>query len=85
MNGEYNIVIPARMASQRLPGKPLLDIAGRPLIEHVYRRACLASAQKVVIATDEEQILEVAREFGATVILTSLFDKRWKVVSSVKR
>ena len=71
MNGKYNIVIPARMASQRLPGKPLLDIAGRPLIEHVYRRACCASAQKVVIATDDKQILEVARKFGATVIMTS--------------
>jgi len=71
MNGEYNIVIPARMASQRLPGKLLLDIAGRPLIEHVYRKACCASAQKVVIATDDRQILEVARKFGAHVILTS--------------
>ena len=71
MNGKYNIVIPARMASQRLPGKPLLDIAGRPLIEHVYRRACRASAQKVVIATDDEQIFKIAKEFGATVIMTS--------------
>ena len=70
MNSAFNIVIPARMASQRLPGKPLLDIAGRPLIEHVYRRACCASAQKVVIATDDRRILEVAREFGADVIMT---------------
>lgn len=70
-NSEYNIVIPARMASQRLPGKPLLGIAGRSLIEHVYRRACCASAQKVVIATDDKQIFEVARGFGADVIMTS--------------
>jgi 3-deoxy-manno-octulosonate cytidylyltransferase (CMP-KDO synthetase) len=70
-NSEYNIVIPARMASQRLPGKPLLGIAGRSLIEHVYRRACCASAQKVVIATDDKQIFEVARGFGADVIMTA--------------
>jgi 3-deoxy-manno-octulosonate cytidylyltransferase (CMP-KDO synthetase) len=71
LKSNYNIVIPARMASQRLPGKPLLDIAGRPLIEHVYRRACCSSAQKTVIATDDQQILEVAREFGAHVVMTS--------------
>jgi 3-deoxy-manno-octulosonate cytidylyltransferase (CMP-KDO synthetase) len=59
------------MASQRLPGKPLLGIAGRPLIEHVYRRACCASVQKVVIATDDSQIFEAARGFGADVIMTS--------------
>jgi len=70
-NSDYYIVIPARMASRRLPGKPLLDIAGRPLIEHVYRRACSASAKEVVIATDDAQILEVARAFGAQVIMTS--------------
>ena len=72
VTSEYNIVIPVRMASQRLPGKPLLDIAGRPLIEHVYRRACCAAVKKVVIATDDQQILEVGRKFGAHVILTSL-------------
>jgi len=71
MNNDYNIVIPARMASQRLPGKPLLNIAGRPLIEHVYRRACCASVQKVIIATDDKQIFAVARGFGANVIMTS--------------
>jgi len=70
-NSKYNIVIPARMASQRLPGKPLLAIAGRPLIEHVYRRACCAAAQKVVIATDDKQIFAVASGFGAEVIMTS--------------
>lgn len=70
-NSEYNIVIPARMASHRLPGKPLLDIAGRTLIEHVYRRACCAAAQKVVIATDDTQIFSVATRFGAEVVMTS--------------
>lgn len=71
INSEYNIVIPVRMASQRLPGKPLLNIAGRPLIEHVYRRACCASVQQIVIATDDQQIFAVARGFGAEVIMTS--------------
>jgi len=64
MKGNYRIVIPARMASQRLPGKPLLEIAGRSLIEHVYRRACAAKADSVVIATDD-------RKIGAKVVMTS--------------
>ena len=71
MNPEYHIVIPARMASQRLPGKPLLDIAGKPLIEHVYRRACASSARTVIIATDSEDIAQAARAFGAQAVLTS--------------
>ena len=72
MNMEYNIVIPARMASQRLPGKPLLDIAGRPLIEHVFRQATRSSARLTVIATDDRQIFAAARNFGADVIMTAL-------------
>jgi 3-deoxy-manno-octulosonate cytidylyltransferase (CMP-KDO synthetase) len=67
----YHIVIPVRLASERLPGKPLLEIAGRPLIEHVYRRACAASATRVVIATDADSIAECARSFGAEVVMTS--------------
>jgi len=59
------------MASQRLPGKPLLDIGGKTLIEHVYGRACMAAAQTVVIATDDPAILRVADSFGATVVMTS--------------
>jgi len=71
MSTHYHIVIPARMASQRLPGKPLIPIAGRPLIEHVYRRACEASAQSVVIATDSEEIRDAAAGFGAEAVMTS--------------
>jgi 3-deoxy-manno-octulosonate cytidylyltransferase (CMP-KDO synthetase) len=71
MSTDYSIVIPARMASQRLPGKPLLDIAGRSLIEHVYRRARASSARNVVIATDSEEIVEAAQAFGARAVLTS--------------
>ncbi len=67
----YTIVIPARMASQRLPRKPLLDIAGRPLLEHVYRQACKANAASIVIATDDPAIFDVATGFGAQVIMSS--------------
>ena len=71
MNPGYRIVIPARMASQRLPGKPLLFINGQPLIEHVYRRAMESSAQSIVIATDSAEIQSAARAFGAEAIMTS--------------
>lgn len=71
MNHEYCIVIPARLASERLPGKPLLEIAGRPLIEHVYRRARAAAARRVVIATDDAGIADRVQGFGAEVVMTS--------------
>ena len=71
MSTEYHIVIPARMASERLPGKPLADVNGKPLLEHVYRRANDSGAHSVVIATDDEQIYRVAESFGAEVMMTS--------------
>ena len=52
----FRIVIPARMASQRLPGKPLALIGSQPLIGHVYRRALASAAESVVIATDSVEI-----------------------------
>lgn len=67
----FKVVIPARYASSRLPGKPLRELAGRPMIEHVYRRACESGAQQVVIATDDARIEAVARAFGAAVEMTS--------------
>lgn len=67
----YKIVIPARYASSRLPGKPLIDLAGKPMIQHVYERALQAEADDVVIATDDERIASVARAFGADVVMTS--------------
>jgi 3-deoxy-manno-octulosonate cytidylyltransferase (CMP-KDO synthetase) len=70
-HGGYHIVIPARFASERLPGKVLLDIAGRPLLQHVWQRAIDSSALSVVIATDHESISTVAESFGAEVVLTS--------------
>lgn len=71
MSSGYHIVIPARMASQRLPGKPLLDICGKTLIERVHQRACLSRARSVVIATDDREIERVALGFGANVVMTS--------------
>ena len=61
----YKVVIPARYASARLPGKPLLAIAGKPMLQWVYERACAAQAEEVLIATDDERIAAAAREFMA--------------------
>jgi 3-deoxy-manno-octulosonate cytidylyltransferase (CMP-KDO synthetase) len=68
---KFKVVIPARYASTRLPGKPLLHIAGKPLLEHVYLRAQGSGAQQVIIATDDERIKAVAEGFGAQVCMTS--------------
>lgn len=64
-------VIPSRYASTRLSGKPLIDICGKPMVEHVYRRA-LASGVffRVIIATDDDRIYNAAERFGADVLMT---------------
>jgi 3-deoxy-manno-octulosonate cytidylyltransferase (CMP-KDO synthetase) len=67
----YTIVIPARYGSTRLPGKPLLDIAGKPMVQRVWDQARRSGAADVVIATDDERIGEVAAGFGAQVCMTS--------------
>lgn len=67
----FQVVIPARYGSSRLPGKPLAPIAGRPMIEHVYERACDSGAETVVIATDDARVGDAACAFGARVCLTS--------------
>lgn len=68
---DFVIVIPARYASQRLPGKLLLDVNGRPLLEHVWRRAMASAATRVLIAADDERIAAAARGFGAEALMTS--------------
>ena len=68
---KVHIVIPARYASTRLPGKPLLDIAGKPMIQHVHERAQEAACADIVIATDDERIAEVVRAFGGKAVMTS--------------
>ena len=68
---DYRVIIPARYASSRLPGKPLLDIAGKSMLERVYLQACKSSAKEIVIATDDARIEQVAKTFDAKVIMTS--------------
>lgn len=67
----FTVVIPARFASTRFPGKPLVDVLGKPMVQHVYERALESEAQRIIIATDHEQIAEVAASFGAEVCMTS--------------
>jgi len=64
------ILIPARMASTRLPGKPLLDIAGAPMIVHVARRASESGLGRVVVATDASEIADVTRKAGFEAVMT---------------
>lgn len=68
---KFKVVIPARYASARLPGKPLIKIAGVPMIEHVYRRALASGAEDVIIATDDERIYDAAKGINAHVCMTS--------------
>jgi 3-deoxy-manno-octulosonate cytidylyltransferase (CMP-KDO synthetase) len=66
------VVIPARFSSTRFPGKPLVSILGRPMVEHVYRRAEAArKASSVWVATDDERIARAVQEFGGKVVMTS--------------
>jgi 3-deoxy-manno-octulosonate cytidylyltransferase (CMP-KDO synthetase) len=68
----FTVVIPARYASTRLPAKPLKEIAGKPMIQHVYERARESLATKVIIATDDARIETAAKKFGAEVCMTSV-------------
>ena len=70
MSNAYTVVIPARYASSRLPGKPLQDIAGKPMIQHVWEQACRSDARRVVVATDDSRIVQACEAFGAEVLLT---------------
>jgi 3-deoxy-manno-octulosonate cytidylyltransferase (CMP-KDO synthetase) len=67
---DFVVVIPSRYASVRLPGKPLRDISGKPMIQHVHERAAESAAHAVVIATDDERIAAASEAFGAKVCMT---------------
>lgn len=67
---DFAVVIPSRYASERLPGKPLRDIAGKPMLRHVWDRAIESEASEVIVATDDQRIADAARGFGATVHMT---------------
>ena len=66
----FSVIIPARYASTRLPGKPLMDIAGKPMIQHVHERAMASGASAVIIATDDVRIQQRSLAFGADVEMT---------------
>jgi 3-deoxy-manno-octulosonate cytidylyltransferase (CMP-KDO synthetase) len=68
---DFSVIIPARYASSRFPAKLLEDINGKSLIEHTYLNALKSSARRVIIATDDERISNVAKNFGAEVCMTS--------------
>ncbi|MEO1244529.1 MAG: 3-deoxy-manno-octulosonate cytidylyltransferase [Pseudomonadota bacterium] len=67
---KFVVVIPARYASERLPGKPLLEILGKPMIFHVCDRARESSALEVIVATDDERIADACESYGVTVCMT---------------
>jgi len=65
-------IIPARFGSTRLPGKPLSQINGKPMVQHVWERARIAQAvERVLVATDDERVAQVVRAFGGEVVMTS--------------
>ncbi len=66
----FRVVIPARYASTRLPGKPLRIVAGRTLLEHVHQRALASGADEVKIATDDERVVAACAKFGAHAAMT---------------
>ncbi len=68
---DFVVVIPSRYASARLPGKPLREINGKAMIQHVYERGVESDAREVIIATDDERIAAAAKSFGARVCMTS--------------
>lgn len=67
----FSVIIPARFASSRFPGKPLASLQGKPMIQHVYERACQSEADRILVATDDQRIADVAAGFGAEVCMTS--------------
>ncbi len=67
----YKVVIPARFESERLPGKPLLEIEGKPMLQLTWEKACGSSAEQVIIATDDARVAEAATKFGANCVMTS--------------
>jgi 3-deoxy-manno-octulosonate cytidylyltransferase (CMP-KDO synthetase) len=82
------VIIPARMQATRLPGKPLADIHGQPMIVHVWRRAIEAHAGRVVVATDSDEIIDAIEAVGGEAVMTradhaSGSDRVYEAVSAV--
>jgi 3-deoxy-manno-octulosonate cytidylyltransferase (CMP-KDO synthetase) len=70
MNPPFRVVIPARYASTRLHGKPLLHIAGKPMIVHVCERAAQAGAKDIIVATDDTRIFDTVTALGIKAVMT---------------
>lgn len=68
---KFTVVIPARFGATRLPGKVLLDIAGKPMLQRTWEQATASAAQRVIVATDDARIEQAARGFGAEVCMTA--------------
>ena len=66
----FNVIIPARYASTRFPGKPLVEINGKPMVQHVYQRAIESGASNIVVATDDARIAKVVSDFGGQYCMT---------------
>ncbi|MGH6631103.1 MAG: cytidylyltransferase domain-containing protein, partial [Burkholderiales bacterium] len=66
----FHVLIPARYASSRFPGKPLADLAGSPMVVRVCERARASGAQSVTVATDDRRILEAAAQHGFRALMT---------------
>jgi 3-deoxy-manno-octulosonate cytidylyltransferase (CMP-KDO synthetase) len=82
-------IIPARYASSRFPGKPLIDIKGKSMIQRVYEQATKSSLKKIVVATDDQRIYEHVINFGGEAIMTSAdhpsgTDRCWEAVQKLK-
>ena len=69
---DFRVVIPPDMVLRVLPGKPLLEIAGKPMIEHVWQRAKESGASEIVVATDDQRIADVVQRFGGRAVMTRL-------------
>lgn len=67
----FVVVIPARFSAKRLPGKPLVEVGGMPLLRHAHQAATGSDAEEIIIATDDERIEDAAYGFGARVVMTS--------------
>ena len=78
----FCVLVPARMASTRLPDKPLADLAGKPMVVRVAERARLSRATRVVVATDSEAVLRACERHGVEALMTPI---TYLIVNSLKR
>lgn len=69
---DFRIVIPARFGASRLPGKPLVDVGGKPLVVRVWENATRAGAREVVVATDDQRIRDAVEKSGGTAVMTAV-------------